>query len=269
MDKSSNTTETTVKGGLVSRLLLICGVVLLAASLIIGGSIAWQYIDAQNRYHTIQSVAGLDLNLPQAVDSDLQLEELVFDWDALRALNPDVVGWIVVPGTNVNYPIVQGKDNEYYLYHLFDSTSSGSGAVFADSEGSATLDGQNNVIYGHNMFDGSMFSDLLMFTNQSFFDEHRTVYLCTPALNYELSAIATIKVLADAPLRQFFFEDAAAFTTFMQETLAAPEAQSPDLQTSIAEAKSLYSLVTCETFDASKRIILCCIPVRSVVPRAA
>lgn len=267
--KETEETASAAKGGLVSRLLTIFGIILLVLALGIGGYIAWSYIDAQNRYSHIQSVAGLDVSQPEAVDPNLKLEDLIFDWDALRQLNADVVGWIIIPGTNVNYPIVQGSDNSYYLYRLFDTTSSGTGAIFADYEGAPTLDGQHNIIYGHNMFDGSMFSDVLMYTNQDYFNAHRVVYLCTPEKNYELSALATINVPEDAELRKFTFDTEEAFDTFLAETLAAPETVSPDLASELQETQSLYSLVTCETFDASRRIILCCIPVRSVEPNNA
>ncbi|MDR1088914.1 MAG: class B sortase [Coriobacteriales bacterium] len=246
-------------------MLLIFGSILLAVAVLIGAYIVWQYLDAQNRYNTLQSVAGLELTQSESVvDPNLQVDDLSFDWDALRALNPDVVGWIIVPGTNINYPIVQGSDNSYYLYHLFDSTSSGTGAIFADYEGSATLTGQHNIIYGHNMFDGSMFSDMLMYTKQSYFDEHRRIYVCTPEANYELSAVAAINVDADAPLREFSFADQESFTTFVRETLASAVTTASDLEDRIAEASSLYSFVTCETFDASRRIILCAVPTRTV-----
>lgn len=258
--------ETTSKSGLLSRLLLVLGSVLLIAAIAIAGYLVWQYLDAQNRYTDIRSVAGLEITFLENVEHGLRLEDLVFDWDALKALNPDIVGWIIVPGTKINYPIVQGRDNEYYLYHLFDASSSGTGAIFADYEGSPTLNGQHNIIYGHNMFDGSMFSDMIMYSTQSFFDEHRTLFLCTPDLNFELSAIAATKVSADAELRQFSFASQEAFVAFMQQSLAAPLAAAPDMQELIGEAESLYSFVTCETFDASTRIILSAVPIRSAVP---
>lgn len=269
MRSAKDTEEAAPKRSPLSRLLTILGIVLLVIALAIAGYIAWGYIDAQNRYSNIQSVSGLEIKELEVVDEDLQLEDLTFDWDALKALNPDVVGWIIIPGTNVNYPIVQGTDNSYYLYHLFDASSSGSGSVFVDYEGAGTLDGQNNLIYGHNMFDGSMFSNIIMYTSQDYFDAHRKVYLCTPELNYELSAVATIIVPENAELRRFSFEDQADFTAFVQEALASPTTAASDLSEAIAEPTALYSLVTCETFDASTRVILCAVPVRSVAPTNA
>ena len=266
---TNDTEQAPGKGGLLSRLLLILGILLLVVALGTAGFIVWQYADAQNRYSQIQSVAGLEVNIPEAVDSSLQLEDLNFDWHALRELNPDVVGWIIIPGTNVNYPIVQGNDNEYYLYHLFDTTSSGTGSIFADFEGYSTLDGQNNLIYGHNMFDSSMFSDILMYSNQNYFDTHRTVFLCTPERNYELSAVALVNVPENTELRKFYFETQEEFTAYLETNLTSPISAVPNLLEQISVMESAYWLVTCDTFDTSKRIILNCVPVRSEVPANA
>lgn len=228
------------------------------------GIIGWQYLDAQNKYRDIESVAGLDVDTLETVSADTKLEDIKIDWAALKLINTDVVGWIIVPGTNINYPLVQSYDNVYYLNHLFDKSTSASGAIFLDEDGSATLDGQNNVIYGHNMLDGSMFANVREYANQGFFDTHRVVFLCTPERNYELSAIAALNVSENAPLRQFSFASDEAFTTFVRSTLASPTTSVSNLSSVIADAKSLYSLVTCEANDASVRFVLSCIPVRSV-----
>ncbi|MCL2749851.1 MAG: class B sortase [Coriobacteriia bacterium] len=268
MSIEEETDEATPKGGLLSRLLLIFGSALLVMALAIAGYMIWQYWDAQNRYTQIQSVAGLNVNTQDGVDINTKLEDLRFDWDALRAINPDIVGWILVPGTNINYPIVQGSDNEHYLYHLFDDSYSGTGAIFADYQGSPTLDGINNIIYGHNMLDGSMFSDIYLYNNQDYFNRHSAVYLYTPALNMELTAIALINISENAPLRQFEFSGEDEFNAFVSDIIVSPISVVPNLYATIVEADALYSLVTCETFDFSRRVVLCCIPVRSVVPSA-
>ncbi|MDR2035741.1 MAG: class B sortase [Coriobacteriales bacterium] len=266
--KEGSPEEAAPKSDLLSRLLVILGILLLLLAFSIAGYLVWQYTDAQNRYTQIQSTAGLEVTQSRTVDRDTKLEDLRFDWDALRALNPEVVAWIIVPGTNINYPVVQGADNSYYLYHLFDASYSGTGSIFADFEGSKTLDGQHNIIYGHNMFDGSMFSDIFLYTNQDYFDDHRVLYLCTPEKNIELSAISCIKISADAGLRQFYFETPEDFTAFVFETLSASVASTSNLQSVIYDTQTLYSFVTCGTLDASTRITLCCIPVRSVTPSA-
>ena len=96
------------------------------------------------------------------------------DFDALRDLNPDTVGWIVVPGTGISYPIVQGRDNERYLWHTFSGARNNSGAIFLDYRNAADFSDLHTIVYGHNMRDGSMFAPL-----HGWAGEHFIIY--TPA----------------------------------------------------------------------------------------
>jgi sortase B len=254
----------------LSRALLVLGIALILAAGAIVGSLIYGYLDAQNRYREIATVSGLEVPLlGDVVDPDLPLENLSFDWDALRASNPDIVAWVIVPGTHVNYPIVQGENNSYYLYHLFDSSSSGAGTVFLDFEGSADFSGKNNIVYGHNMLDGSMFSDIMMFMQQDFFNEHSVVYLATPQLNRELKPLATLRMDENAPLRQFGFADDIAFDQYLGDMLSRAVVSDYDLAAKMPGVDKLYSFVTCDTLDFSVRIILSCEEVRSVVPANA
>ena len=82
------------------------------------------------------------------------------DFAALREINPDIVAWIYIEGTKVNYPIVQGEDNSYYLKHLFSGEWNGSGCIFLDFRNDASFADRHSIIYGHHMKNGTMFTDL-------------------------------------------------------------------------------------------------------------
>lgn len=101
------------------------------------------------------------------------------DIDALRAVNRDVVGWLVIPGTKVSYPMVRGADNDYYLSRNWKRDRNAAGAVFIDSRITDPLGGFNTIIYGHNMNDGQMFAALKNYKSAEFFAEHPKVYLST------------------------------------------------------------------------------------------
>lgn len=101
------------------------------------------------------------------------------DLAALRQVNPDVVGWLVIPGTVISYPLLQGEDNSYYLNHTFDLSSSAVGAIFMEAANSPDFTDDNTVIYGHRMRDGSMFAGLKNFRRQSYWQEHQRAYIFT------------------------------------------------------------------------------------------
>lgn len=108
------------------------------------------------------------------------------DFVQLSKINPDIVGWIYIEGTDINYPIVQGKDNSYYLNRLFDGSYNGSGSIFMDYRCASDFSGRNSVIYGHHMGDKSMFGGLVNYKKQEFYDAHSVALLVTPDAYYKL-----------------------------------------------------------------------------------
>lgn len=108
----------------------------------------------------------------------------VIDFAALQQVNQDVVAWIYIEGTEISYPVIQGTDNNYYLNHMFDKTYNSSGCIFLDANGALDFTSFNNVLYGHNMKNGSMFAGLVEYKEQSYYDEHQIGLLITPEQNY-------------------------------------------------------------------------------------
>lgn len=102
------------------------------------------------------------------------------DLEALAAINPDVVGWLSIDDTGINYPVVQGEDDRYYLNHLFTGEKNRAGCLFLDSENAADFSDGNSVVYGHYLKDGTMFSSLLEYKKQAYFDAHPAGWLVTP-----------------------------------------------------------------------------------------
>ena len=102
------------------------------------------------------------------------------DFETLRASGPDIIGWLTLLNTAINYPVTQTDNNEYYLKHLYDGTYNKAGCLFADYENKADFSDRNTIIYGHNMRDGSMLAVLNEYDEQRYFDEHPQMYLMTP-----------------------------------------------------------------------------------------
>ena len=114
----------------------------------------------------------------------------VVDFDALREINPDIVGWIYIEDTNINYPIAQGPDNSYYLSHMYNKQWDGYGCIFMDYLNSSDFSDPNSVIYGHHMQNGSMFQNLAGYKEQEYYETHKTAYLLTPEKNYQIILFA-------------------------------------------------------------------------------
>lgn len=96
------------------------------------------------------------------------------------SVNKDVVGWITIPGTSIDFPVVQAPDNAYYLTHDAKRKPSRSGAIFMDCRSEALMLGGNVVLYGHHMRDGTMFAHLLDYKQSDFFDAHGVIEYDTP-----------------------------------------------------------------------------------------
>ncbi len=108
------------------------------------------------------------------------------DFDALKAVNDDVVGWLYCEDTVINYPIVQGDDNAYYLHRLLDGSYNSGGTLFLDYRNAGGFLDGNAVVYGHNMKDGSMFGSFMKYKEESYYDEHPVMYLLTPEADYRI-----------------------------------------------------------------------------------
>jgi len=117
-------------------------------------------------------------------------EESGVDFSELEKINSDVVGWIVMEGTQVNYPIVQSKDNSFYLNHSFDKKWNSLGSIFMDYRSKNNFSDYNTFIYGHHTKNGSMFGELYKYMDESFYKEYPFYYLYTPTGNYKVEIIS-------------------------------------------------------------------------------
>lgn len=245
------------KRSALSRVLLVMGILLIVASLGIAGFLAYQYLSARSAYSDVVKAADVD-------ESALDASTLQVDWEALRAINPDVIGWVLIPGTNVSYPIVKTTDNNYYLEHLFDGAVSKAGAVFLDCDAKPDFSCRNNLVYGHNLIDGSMFSSVTKYVEQDYFNEHHEVLLATPTRNYRLRPVCSLVWDgADGSIRQANFEGDEDFQSFVQSLLDRA-AVTGDY--AAGDVDKLICLVTCSYQTDNSRTVLCLKPVKTYDP---
>ena len=119
------------------------------------------------------------------------------DFEKLKEKNPEIVAWLKIPDTNINYPIMQSRDNKFYLTHDFEKNFATVGGIFLDYRNDASFQDEYAVIYGHRMSKGRMFSDVGEYANKEYFANHSVGMLYTPSGNYELRFIAFASVYGD------------------------------------------------------------------------
>ncbi len=111
-------------------------------------------------------------------------EESKINFDELQSINPDIIAWIYIGGTNINYPILQSKSNTYYLKHNYKKEYSGAGSIYMDANADKDFNSQNTFIYGHYTRNKTMFGEIGNFMNQDFFDTHKEIFIYTPSKTY-------------------------------------------------------------------------------------
>ena len=120
---------------------------------------------------------------------------------SLTELNPDFIGWIVIIGTGIDYPVVRGSDNNQYLNATFSGRNNPSGAIFMDTRNTRGFDSAFCVLYGHNMRDGSMFAPLNWYLDSAFMTAHPDIIITTAdgeALVYNIFKAVSINTSDDA-----------------------------------------------------------------------
>lgn len=142
--------------------------------------------------------------------------EIPIDFPALQKKNPEVYAWIQIPGTQIDYPILQSaEDNSYYLTHTLEGKKKPEGAIYTEDYNTKDFTDPNTVIYGHNMKNGSMFRELHNYQDRAFFKEHPdvTIYLPDQILHYQIFAAY---VYDDRHLMQSFdFSDPDVFEFYI------------------------------------------------------
>ena len=109
---------------------------------------------------------------------DTFAEELTStDLEALREVNKDVLGWIVIPGTMLDYPLMKSIDNDFYLNHSWDGSKNSAGAIFIEQMSSEDLSDFHTLIYGHRQKDGTMFASLKYYNSKEYWNDNRYVYI--------------------------------------------------------------------------------------------
>lgn len=188
------------------------------------------YKEAKDTYHKIQK-------------DNIQISEngRKINFTRLRKQNPDIAGWVYIKGTDIDYPVVQGKDNEEYLHQDFNKKKSSSGTIFLDHNCSKDFTSDNNIIYGHHMKNGTMFAQLLKFREESFLKKHDTIVLYTPKETIHLKVISAYAMKAQDQI-PVDFANTKDQGRYIKKIRRMSE---PVIKGSVKNNTRIYTFVTC------------------------
>jgi len=175
------------------------------------------------------------------------------DFDALSAVNPDIVAWIFCEDTTINYPVVQGTDNYYYLKRLFDRSYNSAGCLFVDSRNAPGFTDSNTVIYGHHMKNKSMFGALTAYKDQAYYDAHPRLLLLTPSGNYFVELFSGYVAKVSDKSWQLSFANVETFESWLQNTRDRSAFQS---ETTVSVEDRILTLSTCSYEFNNARFVL-------------
>ncbi len=131
------------------------------------------------------------------------------DWAALKEINRDIIGWVYFTGLpQISYPILQANDNEYYVHRTYDLSSDDSkaGSIFMDYRMASDFSSPYSIIYGHNVRDGSMLSDLVLLKEQKLYEEEPYFWILTPDENYRYQIFSIFQCHRSADVFQRSFD---------------------------------------------------------------
>lgn len=232
---------------------LVIAALVLAVSLGVLGVIGYGYWHGTKVYDDISATSGL-------AKEETALADMTVNWDALREQNEDIVGWVYMPGTSIDYPIVQGENDEEYLQKDFTGSTSGlvhKGTIFLSADNAGDFSDSNSFIYGHNMNDETMFAHILAMTDQATFDAARTFYILTPTQNYRCRTYALDVVKnTETNILQPNFADEAAMRSYMTARINDSAVGAPT-DVDLASVTKLFTLITCGDDYANTRAVLC------------
>lgn len=168
----------------ISVAALLCGEIYLLVKNDVAQKINWRdilvYAPTPIAIETLDEAVDLEKDKPSAdrVSEDTK-EELTEQVRQLSAEHSDAIGWLYIPDTNIDHPIMQSDDNDYYAHRATDGSYLYAGSLFMDYRNSSDFTDFNSVVYGHNMSNGTMFADIPNYENEDYFIDHSYGWLTT------------------------------------------------------------------------------------------
>ena len=225
--------------------LIISLLVFLGASYLL----LFRYLGIGNR-DLPDDILSTDTESEEISDTDTEdngLAENPVNFENLRAINSDIYAWISIPGCDIEYPIIQPtmEDDLYYLRRNIYREYEYSGTIFTEKNNTKSFEDPNTLIYGHNMLDGTMFSNLLNFRDENYFNEHEYIYIYTPGMKFTYRIFAAYQYDKRHILNSFDFSDEEVFAQYLKDAQNPKSMISNTREVEMTTEDKIITLSTC------------------------
>lgn len=238
---------------LFGSILIVCGAYLLRYGI----------ESAQNKaaYEQLEEIAFSEDNPEDETkenpsQDEAATEEDDFQYPLLKAQNADCVGWISIPGTRIDYPIMQAEDNNYYLHRGFDKEYAACGSIFLDYRNDIRAVQEHLILYGYQMKDGSMFKGLNAYKDPAFYEEHSEIilHLEEKPYTYRIAAVYVTDVASGGAYYNYIHKKTRKQQIEYLQNMAA--CQLYETKVTVSASDELLSLSTCEYSRTDGRLIV-------------
>ena len=172
------------------------------------------------------------------------------DFSVLKQENEDIVGWLYLEDSPINYPVVQSNDNDYYLRRLVNGEYNIAGSLFMDYRNDSNLKNNNKIIYIHNMKNNTMFGSLQEYKSQDYYDNHKVMYYFTSEKNYIIELFTGYTISVESDIYDLSIIDSSK----LEELISKSDFES---NTKVTEEDKIITLSTCAyEYDGARYIVM-------------
>lgn len=217
-----------------------------------------EYKKGTDEYNQIEEMAVTerDADSAEVAGPNAQLKPPIeVDFDKLKSVNEDVVGWIYVDALpDISYPIVKGKDNQTYLHQTYEKNYNFAGTIFVDYENSGDFSDCNTLVYGHNMKNGSMFGHLKKFReDDKLYKQDKFFWILTPERNYRYEIITAYTTGVNSDTYTLFKGPGEEFEKYLETIKGYSEIQTDDTDLTIKDR--IVTLSTCTGNESTRFVV--------------
>lgn len=227
-------------------------------------------IEERNLLNTVEiseQVENVTIEENAVNEVEVETEEVVQETQrmlqvkSLQQENPDIVGWIEIENTKINYPVLQGTDNDYYLNHNYKKQKTQKGSIFLNKDYNWDIPSSNLQIYGHNMKNGEMFQGLLKYKSESYYKEHPTIRFTTAKEDaiYEIISVFPSRVYYQTEknvFRYYYFIHAETKEEYDDFVENAKKASLYEIEETAEYGDQLMTLSTCAYHTEDGRFVV-------------